>query len=65
VFLQIWRGGAPTYERTSKDPHLETVCYELDMLEFLLSEFMKKPPSYTKVFFGNKAPPSTVKACSI
>ena len=53
------------YERTSKNPHLETVWYEMDMLEFSYQEFMKKPRQYTKVFVENKAPPSTAEACSI
>src|ERR1019366_3918501 len=30
------------YERTSKDTHLETIWYEMDMLEFSYREFMKK-----------------------
>jgi hypothetical protein len=29
------------YERTSKDTHLETIWYEMDMLEFSYREFMK------------------------
>ena len=31
------------YERTSKDTHLETIWYEIDMLEFSYQEFMKNP----------------------
>jgi hypothetical protein len=33
------------YERTSKDTHLETVWYEMDMLEFSYQEFMKRAAS--------------------
>lgn len=51
--------------RTSKDTYLETVGYEMDMLEFLPSGVYEKPPQYTKVASENKAPPSTVEACSI
>jgi hypothetical protein len=32
------------YERTSKDTHLDTIWYEMDMLEFSYKEFKQKTP---------------------
>ena len=32
------------YERTSKDTHLDTIWYEIDMLEFPYQEFIKRTP---------------------
>jgi hypothetical protein len=32
------------YERTSKNTHLDTIWYEMDMLEFSYQDFMKKTP---------------------
>lgn len=32
------------YERTSKDSHLDTIWYEIDMLEFSYKEFQQNTP---------------------
>ena len=45
MFLQIWRGGAPCTRELPNDTHLETVCCEMDMLEFLLSGVYEKAAS--------------------
>lgn len=50
LFANLARG-SPMYERTSKDTHLETVCYEMDMLEFLLSGVYEKAASVYKGLF--------------
>jgi hypothetical protein len=51
VFLANLARGSPMYERTSKDTHLETVCYEMDVLEFLLSGVYEKPSQLYKGLF--------------
>jgi hypothetical protein len=40
------------YERTSKNTHLDTIWYEMDMLEFSYKEFMKNTPSQQSPYWN-------------